>query len=519
MDGNEKVGMRRLGAKGPEVFPIALGCMGMSGIYGDSDENESIVTIHAALDRGINLIDTGDFYGMGHNEMLVGRALKGQRDKVLLSVKFGALRAPDGSWLGYDARPAAVKTALAYTLKRLGTDHIDVYRPARVDPNVPIEDTIGAIAELVEAGYVRHIGLSEAGPETIRRAAAVHPIVDLQIEYSLLSRGIEDDILSTCRELGIGITAYGVLSRGLISGHWLKDKSGAQDFRQMTPRFQGANLDANLALMEPLRAIAGDLSVSVAQVAIAWVAAQGNDIVPLVGARRRDRLSEALGASTFAGLETNLDYLRHVVRLPAFGAGGFSTQFLNTVNYRPKAIEVIDPGMQTTVQDHPGRLGYWDVGVPPSGPMDDLSFRLGNRALGNAEGAPGLECTASGPTLQMTHAATVCVTGAECLVTLDGSPVPMWEPIDVPAGGVLDVGTADTTGLRTYVLFAGGIDVPSYLGSASTFTLGRFGGHGGRLVNRIHRIPAQAEFRGHRDRRRYRGAYRAHDLAKARRIF
>src|SRR5580704_10042179 len=210
MDGKEKVGMRRLGSKGPEVFPIALGCMGMSGIYGDSDENESIATIDAA-------VDTGDFYGMGHNEMLVGRALKGRRDKVLLSVKFGALRAPDGSWLGYDARPAAVKSFLAHTLSRLGMDHIDIYRPARLDTGVPIEDTIGAIADMVTAGYVRGIGLSEVGPATIRRAHAVHPIVDLQIEYSLVSRGPEEAIFPLLRELGIAATAYGVLSRGLLS--------------------------------------------------------------------------------------------------------------------------------------------------------------------------------------------------------------------------------------------------------------------------------------------------------------
>ena len=271
--------------------------MGMSDFYGPADRSESIATIHAALDAGITLLDTGDFYGMGHNEMLIGDALAGRgRDNLQISVKFGALRDPARNWSGYDSRPAAVKNFLAYSLQRLRVDHIDIYRPARLDPSVPIEDTVGAIADMIKAGYVKHIGLSEVGSDTIRRAHAVHPIADLQIEYSLLSRGIEDDILPTCRELGIGVTAYGVLSRGLISGHWSKDKSGQQDFRQMSPRFQGANLDANLALVETLRAISGDLGVSVAQVAIAWVAAQGNDIVPLVGARRRDRLTEALGA-------------------------------------------------------------------------------------------------------------------------------------------------------------------------------------------------------------------------------
>ena len=288
---------RKLGQTGPSVSALGLGCMGMSNDwYGPADRAESIATIHAALEAGVTLVDTGDFYAMGDNEMLIGEALKGRRDQAVLSVKFGAMRDPAGGFGGIDCRPVAVKNALAYTLKRLGVDHIDIYRPCRLDPNVPIEDTIGAIADLVKAGYVRHIGLSEVGAATIRRAQAVHPIADLQIEYSLISRGIEDAILPTCRELGIGITAYGVLSRGLISGHWSKDGAGAQDFRVMSPRFSGENLDHNLALVERLRGIAEKIGASLAQVAIAWVMAQGDDIVPVVGARRRDRLSEALGA-------------------------------------------------------------------------------------------------------------------------------------------------------------------------------------------------------------------------------
>ncbi|MFF4408391.1 aldo/keto reductase [Streptomyces sp. NPDC001404] len=292
---------RTLGTTGPRVSALGLGCMGMSALYGDADRAESVATIHAALDAGITLLDTGDFYGMGHNELLIGEALRSApaalREKALTSVKFGALRGPDGAWFGYDGRPAAVKTFAAYSLQRLGVDHIDVYRIARVDPDVPIEETVGAIAELVEAGHVRHIGLSEAGPETIRRAASTAPITDLQIEYSLLSRGIERQILPTCRELGIGITAYGVLSRGLIGGHMHRDAQfAANDFRGMSPRFQGENLQRNLDLADALRKVAEERGASVAQTAIAWVLSRGEDIVPLVGARRRDRLTEALGA-------------------------------------------------------------------------------------------------------------------------------------------------------------------------------------------------------------------------------
>ena len=292
---------RSLGTTGPQVSALGLGCMGMTALYGDADRTESVATIHAALEAGVTLLDTGDFYGMGSNELLIGEALRSapaaRREQALLSVKFGALRAPDGTWAGYDGRPAAVKNFASYSLQRLGVDHIDVYRIARLDPDVPIEETVGAIAELVEQGYVRHIGLSEVGAETIRRAAATAPIADLQIEYSLLSRGIEASILPTTRELGISVTAYGVLARGLISGHFTADRQlAANDFRAHSPRFQGDNLRHNLTLVEALRKIAEQKGVSVAQIAIAWALARGEDIVPLVGARTRERLAESLGA-------------------------------------------------------------------------------------------------------------------------------------------------------------------------------------------------------------------------------
>jgi aryl-alcohol dehydrogenase-like predicted oxidoreductase len=320
---------RKLGTTGPTVGTIALGAMGMSDLYGPSDRTESVATIHAALGAGVTLIDTGDFYGMGHNELLIAQALQGlARDNVQLSVKFGAMRGPDGSWIGIDGRPQAVKTALAYTLKRLDTDYVDIYRLARLDPAVPIEDTVGAIADMVKAGYVRHIGLSEVGAETMRRAAAVHPISDLQIEYSLISRGIEASILPTARELGIGITAYGVLSRGLISGHWQKGASGAHDFRTYSPRFQAANVDTNLALVEALRVVAQSRGVTVAQIAIAWVAAQGPDIVPLVGARRRDRLAEALGATHVSLSAVDLAAIAHAMPADAVAGGRYAADQL-----------------------------------------------------------------------------------------------------------------------------------------------------------------------------------------------
>lgn len=300
----------RLGNNGPSVSAVGLGCMGMSGMYGPADEAESVTTIHAALEAGVTLLDTGDFYGMGHNEWLIRRALEGgKRKQAFISVKFGALRGPDNSWGGVDCRPQALKNFLAYTLQRLGTDYIDLYRPARLDPEVPIEDTVGAIADLVKAGYVRHIGLSEVGVDTIRRARKVYPIADLQIEYSLMSRGIESTILPALRELGISVTAYGVLSRGLLSGHVpAADHKG--DIRTLRmPRFQGENLRRNLRLVDELRRIGEEKNVTPAQLAIAWACSRGDDVVPLVGARKRTQLSEALAA---ANLQLSADDLARI---------------------------------------------------------------------------------------------------------------------------------------------------------------------------------------------------------------
>jgi aryl-alcohol dehydrogenase-like predicted oxidoreductase len=284
---------RQLGTNGPLVSELGLGCMAMSGVYGAAEDNESVYTIQEAIDTGINLLDTGDFYGTGHNEMMIGRAIQGRREKVLLSVKFGAMITPARMFIGFDGRPVAVKNFISYSLRRLGVDHIDIYRPARLDPSVPIEETVGAIAELVKAGYVRYVGLSEVSADTVRRAHKVHPIVDLQIEYSLVSRGIERQILPTLRELGISVTAYGLLSRGLLSG---SKPESPNDIRLRFPRFTPENLERNNALIETLHRIAGEYRVSGAQLAIAWVLHQGRDLVPLLGSRTRKQLRDAIGA-------------------------------------------------------------------------------------------------------------------------------------------------------------------------------------------------------------------------------
>jgi aryl-alcohol dehydrogenase-like predicted oxidoreductase len=286
-----------LGRGGPVVSRAGLGLMGMSGIYGQADDHESLATIRAAIDAGITLLDTGDFYGMGHNELLLRDALHGSgmhRDQVFIQVKFGGQRDPSGAFVGHDASPNAVKTSLAYTLTRLDTDYVDLYQPARLDPRVPIEDTVGAVAEMIKAGYVRYLGLSEVGVDTIRRAHAVHPVSALQIEYSLMSRGIEKKILPALRELGIGVTAYGILSRGLLSSGTAR--LAEDDPRTRFPRFRGENHERNLELLAALEAIAEDKGVTAAQLAIAWVASRGDDIIPLIGTKRRDRLAEALRA-------------------------------------------------------------------------------------------------------------------------------------------------------------------------------------------------------------------------------
>jgi aryl-alcohol dehydrogenase-like predicted oxidoreductase len=313
---------RTLGRTGPTVSALGLGAMGMSGGYGAADRAESIATVHAALDAGVTLIDTGDFYGMGHNELLLAEALRGRdRDSYVLSVKFGQMRGPGPAFGGQDGRPEAVRNFLAYSMTRLGVDHIDVYRPARLDPAVPIEETVGAIKEMIDAGYVRHLGLSEVDAATIRRAHAVHPVADLQIEYSLLSRAVEAEVLPALRELGIGMTAYGVLGRGLLSGHWSAGHAaGPGDMRAISPRFSSENVEHNLRLVDAMRGVAAAKGCTVAQLAIAWVAAQGSDIVPLVGARTRERLAEALPAAELDLTADDLGELEKAV--PAGAARG-----------------------------------------------------------------------------------------------------------------------------------------------------------------------------------------------------
>jgi aryl-alcohol dehydrogenase-like predicted oxidoreductase len=318
----------RLGRNGPTVSAFGLGCMGMSGGYGPADDKESIATIHAALEAGITVIDTGDFYGMGHNEMLIRDALKGgKREQAFVAVKCGAMRAPDMKYIGDDGRPNAIKNFLAYSLRRLGTDYIDLYQPSRVDPAVPIEDTIGAVAEMVKAGYVRHIGVSEASARTVRRAHATHPIAALQIEYSLFSRGIETETLPVLRELGIALVAYGVLAGGLISDRAEAAKNAASEIRARKPRFSAENFPKNAALVEALKAVAREKGATAQQLAFAWVKSRGDDVVPLIGARRRDQLAEALGALDLK--LTPADLVRIEQAVPASAVAG--TRYLPAI--------------------------------------------------------------------------------------------------------------------------------------------------------------------------------------------
>ncbi len=292
---------RKLGATGPEVGAIGLGCMGMSEFYGKGDDAESIATIHRALERGVTLLDTADMYGPHTNEVLVGRAIAGKRDKVVLATKFGIQRGGAPTDRSINGKPEYVKSACDASLARLGVDHIDLYYQHRVDPNTPIEDTVGAMAELVRAGKIRYVGLSEAGPETLRRAHAVHPITAVQSEYSLWSRDPEDGVLETCRALGIGFVAYSPLGRGFLTGQIKTfDDLAADDFRRYSPRFQGENFAKNLALVDHLSRVAAAKGVTPAQLALAWVMSRGDDIVPIPGTKRRAYLDENLHADTIA---------------------------------------------------------------------------------------------------------------------------------------------------------------------------------------------------------------------------
>jgi len=327
---------RRLGAQGPEVSVVGLGCMAMSGTYGPVEDAESVATIHEAIERGVTLIDTGDFYGRGHNELLLREALKGgKRDRVFIQVKFGAQLEPSGRFIGFDGRPASVKTFLTYTLTRLGTDHVDLYQPSRLDPRVPIEETVGAIADMVKADHVRFIGLSEMGSATIRRAHSVHPITALQIEYSLMSRSIEKEILPAVRELGIGVTAYGILSRGLLARTGSVD-SGNRDIRGRFPRFQRENLERNLRLVQALDVVAKKKETTTARLACAWVLSRGEDIIPLLGARNRQQLRDSLGALELSFTPADLEEIERAVPAAEVAGGRYDDAAMSSLDSESK---------------------------------------------------------------------------------------------------------------------------------------------------------------------------------------
>jgi len=322
---------RTLGTEGLEVSALGLGCMGMSEFYGPADEDEAVATIHRALELGIFFLDTADRYGPFTNERLVGRAIQGRRDEVVVATKFGNVRGQDGARLGVNGRPEYVRTACEASLERLGVDHIDLYYQHRVDKTVPIEETVGAMAELVEQGKVRHLGLSEASTETIRRAHAVHPITALQTEYSLWTRDPEDAILPTVRELGIGFVAYSPLGRGFLSGAiTTPDDLAEDDFRRMNPRFQGENFRRNLQLVDRVREIAAEKDVEPSQLALAWLLHQADDIVPIPGTKRRDYPEQNAAA---ADVElTDDDLARIDEAAPVGGAAGERYPDMSTID-------------------------------------------------------------------------------------------------------------------------------------------------------------------------------------------